>query len=814
MKFLKRQLAKIGKRQLVLIAAWMCLTGFFGTGINLSGLYLYLNPQLPDASAYRQYSYETPLRILSKDGELLAEFGERRLLPLALKDAPEMYLQAVIATEDKRFYQHGGIDWISMANDMVDLVLNPEVMRGASTITMQLPRNVADLSRGQTVIRKVKEMLLAMKIERELTKEEILELYINVVPFGKRAYGLLAASYIYYNKPPEELNVPQIAMLAGIPKRPEAGNPINGPEWALDRRNLVLRRMRDSGIISLSEYEQAIVAPITAKVYTPQIDLYSPYPAEIARQEAQGLFGDDVYTGYEIHTTIDLNQQRAAQRALRRELEFYDQTYGYRGAEDRLGQTLDREGKQEALANYDPVLDLLPAVVTQVESQSAYALLADGREVLLPWDGLSWARQALGNTLFDVRPETATQVLAVGDVIRVQKKDGNWQLSQIPEVSGAFISMDPNNGEIRSLVGGYSFEINQFNNATQLRRQPGSGFKPFVYSAALNAGLTPASVFMDAPLKFDDTSLEGAYRPRNDGGTYEGPTRLRKALYRSVNLVSMRVLMDVGIDNILPHLQNFGIELEEVPHSTQLAIGGGSLAFSPLEMATGYSVFANGGYRVQPHLIDRISGRDGEVVYQPVYASVCRECELTNSEEAIAEVSGSVNPSATVNPIAPRVLDERNAFLMNSMLRDVVQRGTGYRAGRELERTDLAGKTGTTDEAQDTWFNGYHPDLVTTTWVGFPAMQTLGQYEFGSTRPLSVWIEFMKEVQDTLPDRPLIQPEGIVRVRIDEATGEVAAHDQTDAIFEYFRVENSPVRDVEEGRTRPTRRDLAPEDIF
>ena len=800
-------------RRCISLAIWSGCIGLCAIVVNVAALFLYLNPQLPDASTYRSYSYETPLRILSKDGELLAEFGERRLMPMLLEDAPELYLQAVIATEDKRFYSHDGIDWISLANDVIDLILNPEVKRGASTITMQLPRNVADLSRGQTVIRKAKEMLLAMKIERELTKDEILELYINVVPFGKRAYGIQAASYIYYNKSPHDLDIAQVAMLAGVPKRPEAGNPINGPEWAIDRRNLVLRRMRDSGLITFDEYEEARSAPITAQVFTRQIDLHSPYPAEIARQEVFQLFGEEIYSGYAVVTTIDLDQQAAAQEALRKELEAYDRTYGYRGREASLDIDGERETLLASLSEFETIHDQVAAVVKEVGEQSAKVLIGDGSEYDIPWEGISWARRALEDTYVDVRPETADEVFDVGDVVRVRQSNGSWELAQIPEVTGALVAMDPNSGEISALVGGYSFKVNQFNHATQLKRQPGSGFKPFVYSAALNQGITPATVFMDAPLVFEDASLEGVYRPRNDGGTYRGPTRLREALFRSVNLVSIRVFTEVGGNHILSHLPRFGIEIEDVPHSTQLAIGGGNLAFSPLEMATAYSVFANGGYRVQPHLIHQVTGRDGSEVYAPVYPSVCEDCEesLLGTQASVSSIVGSIESDDT-DPVAPRVLDERNTFLMNSMLRDVVKRGTARRA-LQLGRDDLAGKTGTTDEAQDTWFNGFHPDLVATTWVGFPNMQTLGRYEFGSTRPLSIWIEFMRSNLPDLDERQLEQPEGIVRVRIDESTGQIAAPSQEDAIFEYFRVENSPARGVGDRRTMANR-DLAPEDIF
>ena len=809
--FDKRRGTSVGKsRGILKTAVWLFSAVVCAIAVNLAALFLYLDPQLPEADAYRHYRYETPLRILTHDGKLIAEFGERRLIPIALRDAPGLYLQGVIATEDKRFYNHSGIDWISLANDMVELVFEPEVVRGASTITMQLPRNVADLSRDKTVIRKVKEMLLALKIERELTKDEILELYINVVPFGKRAYGVKAASYTYYNKPPDELTLPQLAMLAGVPKRPEAGNPINGPEWALERRNLVLRRMRDASVITIDEYEEAVATPITAKVYTRQLDLHAPYPAEIARKELLNLYGDDIYTGFSIYTSIDLEQQAAAQRAIRNELEIYDEAYGYRGPEGHIDATLPVESMLEELNAYSTIYDFEPAVVLSLGNQSANVLRANGSEETIPWEGIDWARRALDDAFVGLSPTSAREVLSVGDVIRTRIQDGEWVLGQIPAVSGALVAVNPNSGGVSALVGGYSFEVNQYNHATQARRQPGSSFKPFVYSAALHHGVTPATVFLDAPLVFEDPSMEGSYRPKNDGGTYEGPTRLREALMRSINLVSIRVLTSVGGNRVIDYLPRFGFDTTQMPSDTQVAIGGGSLAYSPLEMASAYSVFANGGYKIQPHLIDKVIGKDGSVIYEPQYPVVCVECEdAAGLQASINSDFDGQNLQDVPKLLAPRVIDPRNAFLMNSMLRDVVQHGTGTKA-LGLDRDDLAGKTGTTDEALDTWFNGFHPELVATVWVGFPQQQSLGRFEYGSTRPLSIWMNFMEQALLDVPEQPLRQPNGIVRVRIDPETGQLASHAQNDAIFEYFRDENSPAAFADDRRSES----VSPENIF
>lgn len=784
------------------------------------------------------------MRVLSSDGALISEYGTRRLIPVNLEAVPQQYIDAVIATEDKRFYSHHGIDWISLANDTIEFFVNPEVKRGASTITMQLPRNVADLSREQTIIRKAKEMLLAIKIEQELTKDEILELYINVIPFGKYSYGLKAASYTYYDQPPELLNLAQLAMLAGIPKRPEACNPINGPACSLARRNLVLRRMRSEDLITQTEYAEAIAAPITARVYRRELDLNAPYPSEHVRRELVTRYGNQIYSGFVVETTIDSKHQAAAQNALRNELENYDRRYGFRGPEGQLvGESFEFN---DQLEEYSNVEDLLVGAVTKVDEQAIEVVLKDGNEIDVDWQGLRWARAYLGLDAVGRRPRTANEIVEVGDVVRVnQNEEGNWQLAQVPKVTGALVAIAPDTGAITAMVGGYSFFGNQFNRAEQARRQPGSGIKPFIYSAALNTGeITPATIFNDAPLVFPDEGLETFYRPRNEGGTFQGPTRLREALYRSINLVSMRVFMSVGADNVIDYLQRFGFSEEQLPNSTQLAIGGGTMTVTPLQMATAYSIFANGGYAIEPHLIKRVINFDDEVIFEPQYPKVCRTCEEssptlktpvpegdteqpsgdTTQEEATNQVVDDTEPiphetqpeqnldSPTSDLIAQRVVEERNVFLMNSMLRDVVNRGTGRRA-LQLNRPDLAGKTGTTDEATDTWFNGFHPSLVASVWVGFDSGESLGQLEFGSTRPLPIWIEFMRVALNEIPHESLTQPENVVRVRIDPETGKHVRGDVTNAIWEYFRTENSPVQETLSNRIG-TNEAIKPEDIF
>lgn len=848
---------------------WLSYAGLCAAVLSLAGVYLYLNPQTPQAETYRNVQLETPLRVFSEDGALLAEFGERRLIPITLDQVPDLFVSALLDTEDKRFYEHNGIDFISLANDLVGLVgsliTDGSLGPGASTITMQLARNVS-FSLERRFLRKFKEMLLALKIERELSKDEILELYINVVPFGKRAYGAEAAALTYYGKPLRELNLPQLAMLAGIPQAPSAANPINGPERAITRRNVVLLRMRDQGSISQAQYREAVNQPITAQVFARELDVASPYAAEWVRQEAAKILPDLYTAGYEIHTTIDSRLQKEAISALRKGLIAYDRRHGYRGPEGQLSADLIKrlqgtpdnqeadladqvvenlsnllseepvddidEAQREALdfLNTIPVYgNLEPAIVSDVEDLTASVLRQDGSEFKLEFEDAGWARPYVEVDLRGPPPDSFRDVVAVGDVVRLAQRGGKTVLAQLPEIQGALISMSPRDGRVKAIVGGFDFFRNQYNHALQAARQPGSGFKPFVYSAALDAGVTPADIFMDAPLVFDDTNLESQYRPDNDNNKYNGPTRLREALYRSINLVSMRVLLEVSAGRVLEHAGRLGFSTRTFPRNTQLAIGGGTMAVTPLDMARAYSIFANGGFLIEPHIIDHIVDARGETLYRPQFPTVCEECEdkpgaetLIDEETAsLAELlqgsgatppvgqnawSGALEKEArthasdqTANPLdlpqdpvpAMRILDERNAFIVTTMLKDVIKRGTGRRA-LSLKREDIAGKTGTTNDAADTWFNGFTPDLATTVWVGFSNHSALGARAFGSNTPLPIWIDFMEEALHNLPEVVPPQPSGVVSLKIDPSSGEVAGPGQVNAIFEYFLEEFTP----------------------
>jgi len=819
---------------------WLALAGVCAAVLSLAGVYLYLDPQLPKAETYRHVRLETPLRVYTAERELIAEYGERRLIPVALTDVPDLFIRALLDTEDKRFYEHSGVDLWTLTKSAMELVWNMgEITRGGSTITMQLPRNLGTFSLDQLFIRKFKEILLALKMERELTKDEILELYINAVPFGKRAYGAQAAAFTYYGKPLSELSLAQLAMLAGIPQAPSAGNPINGPERALNRRNLVLKNMLEQGSINQATYDEARQAPITASVHDRNLDVPAAFPAEWVRQQLVKRY-DDLYTGgYEVVTTLKGNLQKTADEAVRSGLLAYDRRHGYRGPEDRLSidddNPLTEDRVRGLLSSIQPYGGLAPAVVMSV-SETEATVIAGGTAPLVHLDlpAVRWARTFIDADTRGPAITRVDQVLAVGDLIRVQylgklaaepeadPEDAEgvedevpvdtWRLAQLPEIQGALISLDPENGAVVALSGGFDFGMNQYNHALQAARQPGSGFKPFVYSAALDAGVTPASIFMDAPLVFEDENLESEYRPDNDNNRYNGPTRLREALYRSINLVSMRVLLQIGAGKILDYVPRFGFDTSTFPRNTQLAIGGGTMAITPVDMARAYAVFANGGWLVQPHIISSVYDINGEEIFRARYPVVCRECEKSGGEplpaqggvndlidgepatleDLLADPEGGETAADAPPLLATRAIDERNAFIMHSMLRDVIARGTGTRARRELGRADLAGKTGTTNDAADTWFNGYHPNLVTTVWVGFPNHQALGATEYGSNRPLPIWIEYMREALKDLPETYPDQPPGVVTRKINPATGELAAATDPDAIFEYFLSEHLP----------------------
>jgi len=788
--------------------------------VAAGAVYWHLAPQLPSVEALRDVRLQVPLRVFSADGALLAEFGEKRRVPLTLDEVPPRMVEAVLASEDERFYEHPGVDWQGLTRAVIHLLRTGEKGPGGSTITMQVARNFF-LGREKTYVRKLNEILLALKIERELAKEQILELYLNKIFLGHRAYGVGAAAQVYYGKPLGELTLAQTAMIAGLPKAPSRFNPVASPTRAVSRRNYVLGRMRELDFITETEFQSAAAAPVTARVHGQRADVESAdYVAEMARAWMEERFGEDAYTaGLEVYTTVRARLQEAAVRALRDALLGYDARHGYRGAEQN-GVPPASEAELEGMLAAVPVVGgLRPGVVLSVAQRSAEVFVKDVGAVTLTWEGISWARRHIDENRRGAAPGNAAEVLTAGDLVRVMQvergRDGEqdaggdapreriWRLTQIPAVEGALVGLSPRDGAILALAGGFDFYRSKFNRVTQAERQPGSSFKPFIYSAAIDYGFNTGSIINDAPVVFDDPSLEAAWRPENYSGKFFGPTRLREALYKSRNLVSIRLLRAIGIDYAIDHVARFGFDPQKLPRNLSLALGSATLP--PLSLATGYAVLANGGYRVEPYLVARVESDDGEVLYEADPLVVCEDCEqpaagappAPGADARRAAPEAAPVPPAQASPAdraprpAPRAIGAENAWLMHSMMRDVIARGTGRRA-RALGRSDLAGKTGTTNEQRDAWFSGFNLDVVATSWVGFDQLAPLGRRETGGRAALPMWIDFMRVALDGRPERILKQPEGIVSVRIDPRSGRVARAGDPDAIFEYFHADRAP----------------------
>ena len=786
----------------------MAVLGAFAGLWLLAGVYLYLSPNLPDVETLRDVKLQTPMRVYTHEGELIGQFGEQKRSPLPFDEIPEPFIRALLAAEDDNFFQHRGIDLMGLGRAVSELVLTGQKGSGGSTLTMQVARNYF-LSLERTFMRKFNEILLAIEIERTLNKQEIFELYFNRVFLGHRAYGFEAASRVYYGVGIADLNLAQHAMLAGIPKAPSRNNPVSGPTAGKERRNWILGRMLELGYIDARQHQEAAAQPISAELHGAQLSFTAHYAAEMARQRMLQRYGMAAYNdGYHVYTTVSSRLQQVARKALIEGLVTYDRRHGYRGPEQRFpvpeGESDATGYWLESLADIATIAWQTPAIVTDVLEDRVTLLFADGNGGELLWEnGLASAKPYLTENSRGRSPESPADLFEPGDMIRVDKnEDGLWQLTQVPAAQSALVSLNPENGAIISIVGGMGFELSKFNRATQAQRQPGSNFKPFVYSAALEAGFTAASIINDAPVVMEDTSLEDIWRPENDGGVFHGPTRLRWALTKSRNLVSIRLLQQLGTDNLITAAEKFGFDTSDFAPDLSLALG--THAMSPLEVATGYAMLANGGYQVEPYLIERIDDIRGETVYQAKPLTVCRECEGGPlPEEAAGELSMDqilAQPTTTAErpPAAPRVMDERVNFIINSILQDVITRGTGRRA-LVLERSDLAGKTGTTNGPMDAWFSGYNSDVVTTTWVGFDNYTPLGRREFGGTAALPIWIDFMREALVDSPQRKRPVPAGIVNVKIDPETGLLATSRQKDAIFEYFREEHVPEPATENG---------------
>jgi len=798
--------------------------------LALAGVYLSMRSSLPSVDSLRDLQWQTPMQIFSADGKLISQFGEKKRIPLTLDEIPQQLINAILATEDDRFYLHFGVDPIGMGRAVLGQIMGQN-KGGASTITMQVARNFF-LSREQTYVRKIREIFISFHIESLLTKDEILTLYMNKISLGHRSFGFGAAAQVYYGKDVKDLTLAQIAVLAGLPKAPSTMNPISRPDRALQRRTVVLQRMYSAGYITAEELAAANKESITAEKHGAEIELSAPYIAEMAHQEMIDRFGKEAaYTGgYKVFTTVPSKLQYAAQQVVINNVFTYDQRHGYRGPLTSLRPDDTTDGDiepiaqaeiAEVLASLPSYHSIVPAVVTAVAEQSAQITLEDGRNENIAWDGLSWARAYFNDDKQAAPPQTASEIMKVGDVVMVAAAETGYRLSQLPEVSSALISLATDNGAIKAAVGGFSFTQSQFNRVTQAKRQVGSNIKPFIYSAALDSGYTLASIVNDTPINQWDRSTGVVWRPKNSPPTYNGEIRLRLGLAQSKNVIAVRLLRDVGLDKVIPYLASFGFDPDDLPRNESLALGSASL--TPIEVATGFATFANGGFLIEPYLIERIEDSFGNVIFQANPAIACDSCEdimaatelpHNNSEQIDAFNENEIQP-VIINK-AERVISAQNAFLITEALNSAIWgadwnikpfwQGTGYRA-RSLKRRDIAGKTGTTNQAKDAWFSGYSRRIVTTSWIGFDdPSRNLGQTtynsnlgkdqitgkEFGAKSAQPPWINFMKVALADLPIEPFEQPEALISVRIDKTSGKLTTKTDKTSEFEYFELGTAP----------------------
>jgi penicillin-binding protein 1A len=796
-------------RYAAILAVSGVLLGCLATGIA----YWLIAPRLPSVDTLREVRLQVPLRVYSADGGLIATFGETRRIPVKIDRVPTQLKNAFLAAEDANFYNHPGVDWQGVIR-AVALMISKRTLHvpGGSTITQQVARGFF-LSPEVSLTRKLTEIFLSFRIERELSKDEIFELYLNKIFFGNRAYGVAAAAEFYYGKTLDQLTLAESAMLAALPKFPSSSNPLSNRARAVERRGYVLQRMLDVGFITAAQFKQANAEPDRAYAHEPPIEVEAPYLAERVRQEAIDRLGNEALTdGYSVYTTIDARDQDAANQALRDALLAYDQRHGYRGPEAHLtlpAHPLPRD-LDRILEAYHAVVGLVPGIVTESTEKTAMVYLLDGQTVPLELDAVRWASRYKDESHRGAPPRHVNEVLQVGDVVRLARnEDGKWKLAQIPSVQGALISLDPENGAIKAEVGGFSFARSKFDRAVQSFRQPGSSFKPFFYAAAFERGFTPASIINDAPIVFADPSKpNGLWAPKNDDDKFEGPMRLREAMVQSKNLVSVRLLDAIGVRYAREYVTRFGFSLEQVPDNLSMALGTASV--SPLTMARAYAVFANGGFLIDPYFIERIVDRDGQPVFRAEPRVACRHCPQRLLEEAsplvtdnqtdpaaialkTAAGSAAITSTADTPRLAPRVLDPRICYLVGSLLHDVVRRGTGAGA-MVLKRNDLAGKTGSTNEHRDAWFSGYNDALVATAWVGFDDFSSLGRAngvgEFGAQAALPMWIDYMRVALQGVPERPFEMPPGITTARIDPDTGQLAPSDAAHSILEVFKVED------------------------
>ncbi|WP_048659168.1 penicillin-binding protein 1A [Vibrio crassostreae] len=814
---------------------------------TIFGFYYYVKPELPDVATLRDVELQTPMQVFSQDGKLISQFGEKRRNPVTYDEIPRHLVEALIATEDSRFYEHPGIDPIGITRAALVVAMSGSAKQGASTITQQLARNFF-LSNEKKIMRKIKEIFIAIHIEQLLSKEEIMELYVNKIFLGHRSYGFGAAARVYFGKDLPDLTLSEIATLAGMPKAPSTMNPIYSVERATNRRNVVLRRMLDEQYITQAEFDDARSEELISKYHGAEIELSAPYVAEVARAWMVERYGEEAYTsGMKVYTTVDSKLQKAANQAAIKNLLGYDERHGYRGAEKVLWQTAQSAWDQEQIVKHlksQPTYgDLVPAVVTAVNSKSAQIWVKNQGKGTIEWQGMNWARKFLTDNRQGPAPSQAKEILAVGEQIWVRHEavTGDevseepteesataesetpivWRLSQVPNANTAFVAMNPNNGAVLSMVGGFNFVHNKFNRATQSIRQVGSGIKPFIYSAAIEKGLTLASLINDAPINQWDKSQGTAWRPKNSPPTYVGPTRLRIGLAQSKNVMAVRVLREVGLDDTRNYLTRFGFDIDEVPRSETIALGAGSL--TPMKVAQGYSVFANGGYYVEPFYISRVETPFGETEFEATPKVVCKEdCKQTITADPMADEFAEQDVDAKVQ-YAPQVISEQNAFLVREMMYSNIWgggdwsagtgwNGTGWRA-QPLKRRDIGGKTGTTNDSKDTWYSGYGPGMVATVWVGFDnhnrnlgrtkANSNLGKNqitgaEAGAKTAEPAWVDFMGTALAGVPAERKEIPENIVRVRIDRETGLLTNKFDSSSMFEYFEKGTEPTEYITE----------------
>ena len=703
-------------------------------GLVLAFMLAMAYPNLPALDSLTDYRPKIPLRVFSSDNVLIGEFGEERRNLMRIKDIPEVMKKAVLAIEDDRFYEHGGVDYLGIVRAAVHNLIGSGARQGASTITQQVARNFF-LSSEQTFKRKIYEVLLAWKIEQNLSKDQILEVYMNQIYLGQRAYGFSSAAQIYYGKSLKDVTVAEAAMLAGLPKAPSIYNPVVNPKRARARQQYILLRMHQLGYISDAQFTQAQTEELKVKTDSSEFGVHAEYVAEMARQMVYEQFKEETYTrGLSVFTTITKADQDAAYIALRRGVMEYEKRHGYRGPENFMQIPSTKAEADDAieieLAEHSDSDDIVAAVVLEASPKSVRAVLSSGEDITITGAGLIFAT----NLLSDKAPPT--RKIRRGAVIRVIQEGKNWSITQIPEVQSAFVAASTDDGAIRALVGGFDFNLNKFNHVTQAWRQPGSSFKPFIYSASLEKGLSPATIINDAPIVFDAGQTGGqAWEPKNYDNKYDGPITMRKGLMQSKNMISIRILQKIGAKYGQEYATRFGFDADRNPAYLTLALGAGSV--TPLQMAGAYSVFANGGYKVKPYLISKIIDADGNVLSQ-------------------------VTPTRAGDP-ANRVIDARNAFIMDSMLKDVVQHGTGIKA-MSLKRTDLGGKTGTTNDSLDAWFAGYQPKLVGISWMGYDQPKNLGNRETGGGVALPIWIGFMQKALKDVPIETRAVPDGLIQV--------------------------------------------------